>query len=166
MSGNGFLDDAARAARWIASYRESVANLPVLPRVQPGDVAAGLPEEPPEKPEPLESVLADLDDVIVPGLTHWNHPGFFAYFCSSTTDAGVLAEFLAAELNQNAMLWRTSPAGTELEQRMVDWVRRFVGLPDAFNGLILDTASSSSFTALLAAREQAVPDVRQRGLQN
>lgn len=164
MSGNGFLDDAARAARWIASYRESVANLPVLPRVQPGDVAAGLPEEPPEKPEPLESVLADLDAVIVPGLTHWNHPGFFAYFCSSTTDAGVLAEFLAAELNQNAMLWRTSPAGTELEQRVVDWVRRFVGLPDAFSGLILDTASSSSFTALLAAREQAVPDVRQRGL--
>lgn len=164
MSGNGFLDDAARAARWIASYRESMANLPVLPRVQPGDVAAGLPVEPPEKPESLESVLADLDDVIVPGLTHWNHPGFFAYFCSSSTDAGVLAEFLAAEMNQNAMLWRTSPAGTELEQRVVGWVRRFVGLPDAFDGLILDTASSSSFTALLAAREQAVPDVRQRGL--
>ena len=164
MSENGFLEDAARAAHWIASYRENVHDLPVLPRVRPGDVAAGLPEEPPEKPEPLESVLADLDDVIVPGLTHWNHPGFFAYFCSSTTDAGVLAEFLAAELNQNAMLWRTSPAGTELEQRMVEWVRRFVGLPDAFDGLILDTASSSSFTALLAAREQAVPDVRQRGL--
>jgi aromatic-L-amino-acid decarboxylase len=164
LSANGFLDDAARAARWIASYRENVADLPVLPRVRPGDVAARLPEEPPEKPVPLESVLSDLDDVIVPGLTHWNHPGFFAYFCSSSTDAGVLAEFLAAELNQNAMLWRTSPAGTELEQRVVDWVRRFVGLPDAFDGLILDTASSSSFTALLAAREQAVPDVRQRGL--
>ena len=112
MSGNGFLDDAARAARWIASYRESVADLPVLPRVRPGDVAARLPEEPPEKPVPLESVLSDLDDVIVPGLTHWNHPGFFAYFCSSSTDAGVLAEFLAAELNQNAMLSSFTPIGS------------------------------------------------------
>ncbi len=164
MSGNGFIEDAARAARWIASYRESVGSLPVLPRVRPGEVTAALPEDPPEMPESLESVLADLDEVIVPGLTHWNHPGFFAYFCSSTTDAGVLAEFLAAELNQNAMLWRTSPAGTELEQRTVSWIRSFVGLPDVFEGLILDTASSSSFTALLAAREQAVPDVRRRGL--
>jgi len=138
--------------------------MPVLPRVRPGDVAAGLPEGPPEQPETLESILSDLDEVIVPGLTHWNHPGFFAYFCSSTTDAGVLAEFIAAELNQNAMLWRTSPAGTELEARMVEWVRRFVGLPDSFDGLILDTASTSSFTALLAARERAVPDVRRRGL--
>jgi len=164
VSGNGFIEDAARAARWIASYRESVGSLPVLPRVRPGEVTAALPEDPPEMPESLESVLADLDEVIVPGLTHWNHPGFFAYFCSSTTDAGVLAEFLAAELNQNAMLWRTSPAGTELEQRTVSWIRSFVGLPDVFEGLILDTASSSSFTALLAAREQAVPDVRRRGL--
>ncbi len=164
MSDRGFLEEAARAARWIASYREKVGDLPVLARVQPGDVTAGLPAQPPEDPETLESILSDLDEVIVPGLTHWNHPGFFAYFCSSTTDAGVLAEFLAAELNQNAMLWRTSPAGTELEERMVGWVRSFVGLPDAFDGLILDTASSSSFTALLAARERAVPDVRRRGL--
>lgn len=164
MSENGFLEDAALAAKWIASYRESVGSMPVLPRVRPGEIAAALPEVPPEQPESLESVLADLDRVIVPGLTHWNHPGFFAYFCSSSTDAGVLAEFLAAELNQNAMLWRTSPAGTELEQRAVGWVRSFVGLPDVFDGLILDTASSSSFTALLAARERAVPAVRRRGL--
>jgi len=164
LSDSGFLEEAARAARWIASYREKVGDLPVLARVRPGDVAAGLPAQPPEDPETLESILHDLDEVIVPGLTHWNHPGFFAYFCSSTTDAGVLAEFLAAELNQNAMLWRTSPAGTELEERMVGWVRRFVGLPDTFDGLILDTASSSSFTALLAARERAVPHVRRRGL--
>jgi aromatic-L-amino-acid decarboxylase len=164
LSGDSFLEDADRAVRWIASYRDRINDMPVLPRVGPGDVAAGLPDRPPEQPETLESILCDLDEVIVPGLTHWNHPGFFAYFCSSTTDAGVLAEFIAAELNQNAMLWRTSPAGTELEQRMVEWVRRFVGLPDSFDGLILDTASSSSFTALLAARERAVPDVRRRGL--
>jgi aromatic-L-amino-acid decarboxylase len=159
-----FLKDASSAARWIASYRDNVARLPVLPDIRPGDVAAGLPEMPPEEPEAFEDVIEDLDRVIVPGLTHWNHPGFFAYFCSSTTDAGVLAELLAAELNQNAMLWRTSPAGTELEKRMVGWIRHFVGLPDSFDGLILDTASSSSFTALLAARERAVPDARQRGL--
>jgi aromatic-L-amino-acid decarboxylase len=164
LNGDRFLEDAARAARWITAYRERLDELPVLSRVQPGDISAQLPLQAPEDPESLQSVLRDLDEVIVPGLTHWNHPGFLAYFCSSTTDAGVLAEFLAAELNQNAMLWRTSPAGTELEGRMVEWVRRFVGLPDGFKGLILDTASSSSFTALLAARERAVPDVKQRGL--
>jgi len=164
LNGDRFLEEAAQAAHWIAAYREKVDDLPVLPRVRPGDVAAQLPPQAPESPEALESVLRDLDEVIVPGLTHWNHPGFMAYFCSSTTDAGVLAEFLAAELNQNAMLWRTSPAGTELERRMVEWVRRFVGLPAGFEGLILDTASSSSFTALLAARERAVPDVKQLGL--
>ncbi|MDP2481932.1 MAG: pyridoxal-dependent decarboxylase, partial [Candidatus Palauibacterales bacterium] len=164
MSSGSFLEDAARAARWIESYRNGVGDLPVLPRVRPGDVSGGLGTVPPEAPASLAAVLADLDEIIVPGLTHWNHPGFFAYFCSSTTDAGVLAEFLAAELNQNAMLWRTSPAGTELERRMVEWVRRFVELPDSFSGLILDTASTSSFTALLAARERAVPGVRARGL--
>jgi len=164
MNGARFLEDAERVAGWIAAYRERVASLPVLPRVSPGEVSAGLPDAAPEAAESLQEVLEDLDRVIVPGLTHWNHPGFFAYFCSSTTDAGVLAEFLAAELNQNAMLWRTSPAGSELERRMVEWIRRFVGLPGAYSGLILDTASSSSFTALLAARERAVPEVRRRGL--
>ena len=164
MNEDRFLEDAAQAARWIAGYREKIGDLPVLPRVKPGDVAAKLPAQAPEDGESLQAVLQDLDAVLVPGLTHWNHPGFMAYFCSSSTDAGVLAEFLAAELNQNAMLWRTSPAGTELERRMVEWVRRFVGLPDSFDGLILDTASSSSFTALLAARERAVPDVKRLGL--
>ncbi len=164
MTESDFLADAERAALWIESYRRKVATLPVLPRVQPGEIEALLPADPPDESGNLESLLADIDEIIVPGLTHWNHPGFMAYFCSSTTDAGVLAEFLAAELNQNAMLWRTSPAGTELERRVVDWVRRFVALPETFEGLILDTASTSSFTALLAARERAVPGVRQSGL--
>ena len=164
MSGSGFLDDAARVAQWIATYRERLPDLPVLPRLSPGDVAASLPPRPSEEPETLDAILSDLDDVILPGLTHWNHPGFLAYFCSSTTDAGVLAEFLAAELNQNAMLWRTSPAGTELEVRMVEWIRVFVDLPDTFEGVIQDTASSSSFAALIAARYRAVPDVSRHGL--
>jgi aromatic-L-amino-acid decarboxylase len=161
---DSFADAAGQTARWITEYRGRLADLPVLPRVEPGDVAASLPGEPPEHPDDLEAVLEDLDRLLLPGLTHWNHPGFFAYFCSSTTDAGVLGEFLAAELNQNAMLWRTSPAATELELTVVDWVRRFVGLPEGFRGLILDTASTSSFTALLAARERAVPGVRRLGL--
>jgi aromatic-L-amino-acid decarboxylase len=161
---DSFADAAGQAARWIEEYRRRLPELPVLPRVKPGEVAASLPTEPPERPEDLDAVFGDLDSLLLPGFTHWNHPGFFAYFCSSTTDAGVLAEFLAAELNQNAMLWRTSPAATELERTVVDWVRRFVRLPDAFRGLILDTASSSSFTALLAAREKAIPDVRRLGL--
>jgi aromatic-L-amino-acid decarboxylase len=164
MSEHDFVALTARAAEWIAAYRARLPGLPVLPVLQPGDVAAHIPAVPPEKGESADNVLADLDRLIVPGLTHWNHPGFLAYFSSSTTDAGIVAELLAAELNQNAMLWRTSPAGTELEERMIEWIRHFVGLPDGFEGVIQDTASTSSFVALIAARERAVPDVRRRGL--
>lgn len=159
-----FLQAAARVAEWIASYRESLPALPVLARVRPGETAAHLPTSAPEGAEDLEEILADLDRIIVPGLTHWNHPGFFAYFSSSSADPGALADFIAAALNVNAMVWRTSPAATELEQRVVDWLRQFVQLPAEFRGVIQDTASSSTFTALVAARHRAVPDVRARGL--
>lgn len=159
-----FVADGARALEWIAGYRRKLPDLPVLPRLVPGDVARRIPPTPPERGETVETILADLDRILLDGLTHWNHPGFFAYFCSSTTDAGVLAELIAAELNQNAMLWRTSPAATELEQRMVEWVGRFVGLPEELHGVILDTASTASFTALTAAREAAVPGVLSGGL--
>lgn len=155
---------AARVAEWIESYRESLPSRPVLSRVRPGEVAASLPAVPPEEPEPLEDLLHDLDRTIVPGLTHWNHPGFMAYFCSTSADPGVLAEFLTAAFNVNAMLWRASPAATELEERMVDWVRAFVGLPADFAGVIQDTASSSTFVALLAARHRAIPNARRAGL--
>lgn len=155
---------AARVAEWIESYRASLPDLPVLSRVRPGEVAAALPAAPPERAEPLEDLLVDLDRTIVPGLTHWNHPGFMAYFCSTSADPGVLAEFITAAFNVNCMLWRTSPAATELEERMVDWVRGFVGLPTTFAGVIQDTASSSTFVALLAARHRALPDVRREGL--
>lgn len=155
---------AARVAEWIESYRESLASRPVLSRVRPGEVAARLPAAPPEAPEPLEALLADLDRTIVPGLTHWNHPGFMAYFCSTSADPGVLAEFVAAAFNVNCMLWRTSPAASELEEVMVDWVRHFVGLPEVYEGVIQDTASSSTLVALLAARHRALPRVRNEGL--
>ncbi len=164
MSEAQFLDAATRVAEWIAAYRERLPSLPVTPRVEPGDVTARIPPAPPEEPEGLDAILDDLDRVIVPGLTHWNHPGFLAYFSSSSADPGVLAEFVAAALNVNGMLWKTGPAATELEFRMTGWLRRFVGLPDGFEGVIQDTASSSSFTALLAARERALPGTREEGL--
>jgi aromatic-L-amino-acid decarboxylase len=155
---------ARRLTEWIEAYRIRLADLPVLSPVQPGDVQAVIPPLAPESPEDIESILTDLDETIVPGLTHWNHPGFMAYFASSASDPGILAEFVTAALNVNAMLWRTSPAATELESRMVDWVRDFVGLPDVFQGVIQDTASTSTFVALVAARGRAVPDVRNLGL--
>jgi aromatic-L-amino-acid decarboxylase len=164
MNGDSFLAASEQVARWIAAYRERLPLLPVLPDLSPGEVLARLPEEAPEAPEPLEALLEDLDRLIVPGLTHWNHPGFLAYFSSSSSDPGVLAEFVAAALNVNAMLWKTAPSATELETRMVEWVRRFVELPPEFEGVLQDTASSSSFTALLAARERALPGTRERGL--
>ena len=164
MTPEDFREAADLAADWVAAYREGVEELPVLSRVEPGEVASGIAEDPPEDGEPFEAILRDLDDRIVPGLTHWNHPGFFAYFPSNASGPAVLAEFVAAALNQNAMLWRTSPAGTELEERMVGWVRRLVGLPDEFRGVLQDTASSSSFTALLAARERLGAEIRRRGM--
>jgi len=159
-----FRTAAHRMTAWIESYRVRLAELPVLSRVQPGEVGAAIPLRAPESPEDIEAILGDLDETIVPGLTHWNHPGFMAYFASSASDPGILAEFVTAALNVNAMLWRTSPAATELEARMVDWVRDFVGLPDVFQGVIQDTASTSTFVALVAARGRAVPDVRELGL--
>ncbi len=153
-----------RVAEWAAHYRARLPELPVLARVEPGDVAGALPTAPPERGESLEAVLADLDRTLLPGITHWNHPGFLAYFSSSSATPGILAELVTAVLGVNAMLWRTSPAATELEERTTEWLRQAVGLPDSFRGVIQDTASSGSFTALLAAREAVGLEVRARGL--
>lgn len=164
MPEEEFRATAARVAAWTADYRERVIDFPVRAQVSPGEVAARIPSEPPTHGEPIEGVLRDIDQIILPGLTHWNHPGFLAYFASSASGPGVLAEYVAAALGVNAMLWRTSPAATELEERMTDWLRQAVGLPESFRGVIQDTASSASFTALLAAREHAHLEVRELGL--
>jgi aromatic-L-amino-acid decarboxylase len=154
-----------RAADLLADYLEGVGDLPVLPPVAPGDVARSLPEAPPDAPEPLDRLLDDYKRLIEPNVTHWNHPGFLAYFAISGSAPGILGEALAAGLNVNAMLWRTSPAAVELEERTCDWLRRMMGLPDAFRGHINDTASSSSLVALAAARHRLPgADVRTRGL--
>lgn len=147
-----FRDDLAAASDWVATYLEGVGSRPVVPALRPGEVAAALPASPPEAPEPFADVLRDLDGIIAPGLTHWNHPRFFAYFANTGSQPGILAELLIAALNVNAMAWATSPAATELEQLVVDWLGQLLGLPPGLHGHIEDTASTSTLAALAAAR--------------
>ena len=149
---------------WIARYLETIEALPVLSNATPGDVHRALPSEPPESAERFEQVLADLDRLILPNATHWNHPGFFAYFAITASGPGVLMDFVSSALNQQAMLWRTSPIATELEEVTLRWLARLMRLPDEAAGVIYDTASVSTWHALAAARELAIPDVRARGL--
>jgi aromatic-L-amino-acid decarboxylase len=137
---------------WAADYLERVRNLPVLAQVEPGQITERLPASPPDEPGSFADVLRDLDEVLVPGLTHWQHPRFFAYFAATASEPGILADLLASTLNQVAFLWRTSPASTELELLTVDWVRQLLGLPDGWHGHIEDSASTSTLAALAAAR--------------
>lgn len=148
----------------IADYLRDVERYAVLPPVEPGTIAPRLPAEPPDAPEPLDAILADIDRLVVPNATHWQHPGFLAYFATTASGPGILGEMLTAALGQNPMLWRTSPIGTELEMVVVGWLRRALGLPDGFDGLLTDTASTSSLIALAAAREHAGLDAAARGL--
>ena len=150
---NDFRGDALAALEWVARYLEGVRDHPVRSHVAPGAVRASLPSSPPSRGEPFEAVLSDLDELILPGMTHWNHPRFFAYFGISGSEPGILAELLVAALNVNAMLWRTSPAATELEELTLDWLRQLLGLPAGLHGHIEDTASTSTLVALAAARE-------------
>ncbi|OGU02865.1 MAG: amino acid decarboxylase [Gemmatimonadetes bacterium GWC2_71_10] len=152
------------AADMAADYLEHVVDYPVLPRIAPGDVRAALPASPPEAPEPVAALLADYKRLIEPNVTHWNHPGFMAYFAISGSGPGILGETLTAALNVNAMLWRSGPAPTELEQTVCDWLRQLLALPPAFQGHINDTASSSSMLAIAAARHRAGGTVREQGL--
>jgi aromatic-L-amino-acid decarboxylase len=148
-----FRQDGEAALDWVARYLESVGERPVLAQVEPGEVRSRLPTSPPERGEPFAAVLRDLDEVLLPGITHWNHPRFFAYFAVSGSEPGILAELLAAALNVNAMLWRTSPAATELEELALDWLAQLLGLPREWHGHIEDTASTSTLAALAAARQ-------------
>ena len=159
-----FRRQAHRLADWIADYLDNPERFPVLSRVRPGEIRDALPSRAPEQGEDFDAIFADFERVILPGVTHWNHPGFFAYFAITSSAPGVLAEFLSAALNQQAMLWRTSPAATELEEVALGWLRQLIALPDTFEGVIYDTASVSTLHALAAAREVAVPDVRAAGL--
>ena len=148
-----FRDDGYAAVEWVARYLDGVGDLPVLAQVEPGDLSAKLPDSPPEQGEPFKNVLRDLDELIVPASTHWQHPRFFAYFAVTSSEPAILAELLAAALNPVALNWRSAPASTELELRVLDWVRQLLGLPDGWHGHIEDAASTSTLAALIAARQ-------------
>lgn len=164
LSPDEFRAAAHAAVDWIADYLEHAGQYPVRSRVQPGDIRQALPAAPPIRGEPLDAMLRDFHTTILPGITHWNHPAFFAYFANSGSYPGILGELLAAGLNANGMLWVTSPAVTELEQVSLDWLRQLMGLGEGWFGEITDTASVSTFYALAAARERAGFDVRGRGM--
>src|SRR5512143_755929 len=150
---------------WIADYLEHPERFPVLSRARPGEIMHALPARPPRSPEPLADIVRDFETTIVPGITHWNHPAFFGYFATSSSVPGILAEMLTATLDVKAMLWKTSPAATELEQLVTDWLRQMLGLGEGWFGMTTDTASISSMLALAAARE-ARPElgIRERGM--
>lgn len=158
-----FRQAAHQAVDWIAEYLENARQYPVLAQVKPGELTDQLPRSAPEGGEPFEAIFADFEKIILPAVTHWNHPGFMAYFACTGSTPAILAEMLAAALNTNAILWKTSPAVTELEQVSLDWLRQWIGLPEGFFGIIYDTASVSSLHAIAAAREMADPEVRQSG---
>ena len=160
-----FRREGHRLIDWIARYLANPEPFPVVSRVRPGELRVALPARAPAQPEPLADALADFERQILPAVTHWNHPGFFAYFANSSTPPAILGELLTAALNVNGMLWKTGPAATELEVVVLDWLRQATGLPPGLFGVIQDTASSATLVALAAARE-AVPglDVRRRGM--
>ncbi len=164
MPPDEFREHGYEVIDWIADYFASIDDYPVLARVKPGETAARLPLEAPEEPTGMDEILRDFEEGIVPGTTHWNHPGFLAYFGITGSGPGVLGETLAAALNVNAMLWRTGPSATELEERSLDWLRQMLGLPEGFHGHIQDTASSSTLVAIAGAREALGLDVRDEGL--
>ncbi len=147
-----FREDGAAALEWAARYLERVPELPVLAQVTPGELSAQLPASAPEQPETFADVLRDMDELLLPALTNWQSPRFFSYFAVTSSEPAILAELLAAALNQVAIVWRASPASTELELRVADWVRQLLGLPDGWHGHIEDTASTSTLAALIAAR--------------
>jgi aromatic-L-amino-acid decarboxylase len=149
---------------WIADYFQHIETFPVLSQVEPGWLTENLPSSPPERGEDFGSVIGDVDRLILPAVTHWNHPNFHGLFSTSTSSVGVFGEMLAAAFDQKAMLWRTSPASTELEDVTLDWLRQMLGLPDGFEGIIYDTASVSTMHAIAAARERASLNIRDLGM--
>lgn len=151
-----FQEWSQKAADWGAKYRENVGNFPVRPSINPGDIIKQLPLSPPEEGEPMDAIFKDFEDIIMPGMTHWQHPRFFAYFASNAAPAAVVADYLVTAMSAQCMLWQTSPAATELETRIMDWLRQAIGLPEGFDGVIQDSASSATLAAVLTMRERAL----------
>lgn len=145
-----------KLAHWASEYLNGLRDRPVRAQTEPGDIARQIPSSPPQKPEDFASVFGDFETVIMPGITHWQHPRFFAYFTANASPPSVLAEWLTATLAAQCMLWQTSPAATELETAMLGWLRQMIGLPEEFHGVIQDSASSATLAAVLVAREKAL----------
>ena len=151
-----FRRQAHQIVDWMADYLRDVGSRPVQPTAEPGTVRDALPAAPPLSGEPFERIMADFERIIVPGLTHWGHPGFLAYFPANTSPPSILAEMLTATIGAQCMSWNTSPAATELEQVTMEWLRQMLGLPAAYTGVIQDTASTATLVALITARDQAL----------
>jgi aromatic-L-amino-acid decarboxylase len=164
MSAEDFRRYGHQIVDWIADYFENIEKLPVLAQIEPGDLKAALPGSAPEQGESMDEILADVDRLIVPALTHWSHPSFFAYFATSTSAPGIFGELLSAAFDVKGMLWRTSPASTELEEVVLDWLRQMMGLDAGMHGFIYDTASVSSMHAIAAAREGVEQRIREEGM--
>ena len=155
MDSNEFRRYGHEVVEWIARYFESVENYPVKSGVKPGAIKGALPDIPPAQSEPFDSFMHDLDEIIMPGITHWQSPNFFAYFPANSSPPSVLAEMLTSALGAQCMIWETSPAAAELEEKMMEWLRVMTGLPAEFEGVIQDSASSATLAALITAREKA-----------
>jgi aromatic-L-amino-acid decarboxylase len=153
---NNFRQWLLKAAEWGADYRENLRDRPVRARTQPGEIKAKIAPSPPERAEPMEAIFADFEDTIVPGMTHWQHPRFFAYFPANAAPVSVVAEYLVSAMAAQCMLWQTSPAATELETVVLDWLRQALGLSAGFSGVIQDSASSATLAAVLVMRERAL----------
>ena len=164
MSADDFRRHGHALVDWIADYFARVESLPVLAQVEPGQLMEALPAAPPERGESMDEILADVDRLVVPALTHWSHPSFFAYFATSTSAPGIFAEMLSAAFDVKALLWRAAPAAQELEEVTLSWLRQMLGLPEDFGGIIYDTASVSTLHALAAAREGLNLRVREDGM--
>src|SRR5215211_6985303 len=164
MSADEFRRHGYAIVDWIADYFERIEEFPVLSQIEPGSLKESLPTAAPETGEDFESVLNDVDRLILPAVTHWNHPNFHGLFSTLTSSVGVFGEMLTAAFDMKAMLWRTSPASTELEDVVLDWLRQMMSLPDEFEGIIYDTASVSTMHAIAAARERANLNIRELGM--
>jgi aromatic-L-amino-acid/L-tryptophan decarboxylase len=165
MDSNEFRSHAHQIVDWIADYLDNIEDYPVKAGVKPREVYNRLPDTPPKTGEDFENILTDFKDIILPGITHWQHPKFFAYFPANSSRISLLAEMLTAALGAQCMSWITSPAATELEERVISWLREMIGLPEDFTGVLQDTASTATICSLLTAREYKTDfDINRRGL--
>ncbi len=156
MNWDEFAGWGQKVSDWTRDYHKSIGERPVRARTQPGDILHALPETPPQTPEAMEDIFRDFEKIVMPGITHWQHPRFFAYFPTNATPPTVLADYLIASLSAQCMLWQTSPAATEMETRVLDWLRQALGLPGGFHGVIQDSASGATLAAVLTMRERAL----------